>query len=92
MIVFETSYTGSSHSAQSACTNQYKINENFQISSRDIWAHNTQDKDKNNTTQKTKDMSNGDPTTNPDGAQVFVMCKQLLSLSYKTPAMLLIYI
>ena len=41
----------------------------------------TQDKHKHNTTQKTK-----------EGTQVFMKRKQLLSLSYKTPTMLLIYI
>ena len=49
-------------------------------------------KDKHNTRQKTKEMSNPNPTTNPEGTQVFTKCKQLLSLSYKTPAMLLIYL
>jgi hypothetical protein len=32
----------------------------------------TQDKDKHNTTQKTKEMSNPNPTTNPEGTQVFM--------------------
>ena len=50
----------------------------------------TQDKDKHNTTQKTKEMSNPNPTTNPEGTQVLMKCKQFLSLSYKTPTMLLI--
>jgi hypothetical protein len=49
-------------------------------------------KEKHNTRQKTKEMSNTDPTTNPEGTQIFTKCKQLLSLSYKTSAMLLIYI
>ena len=49
----------------------------------------TQDKDKHNTTQKTKEMNNPNPTTNLEGTQVFTVCKQLLSLSYKTPTMLL---
>ena len=52
----------------------------------------TQDKDKHNTTQKTKEMNKLNPTTNPKGTQVFMKCKQLPSLSYKTPAMLLIYL
>ena len=52
----------------------------------------TQDKDKHNTTQKTKEMGNPNPTTNPKGTQIFTKCKQFLSLSYKTPAMLLTYI
>jgi hypothetical protein len=52
----------------------------------------TQGTDKHNTTQKTKEMNNPNPTTNPEGTQVFMKCKQFLSLSYKTPAMLLIYI
>jgi hypothetical protein len=53
-----------------------------------IWTHKTQDKDKtqHNTTQKTKEMNN----PNLEGTQVFTVCKQLLSLFYKTPAMLLI--
>jgi hypothetical protein len=92
MIVFEASYTSSSHSAQAAYTNEYKIGENCQISTREIWAHKTQDKNKHNTTQKNKEMSNLNPTTSPEGTQVFMKCKQLLYLSYKTPAMLLIYI
>ena len=87
MIVFEASYTSSSHSAQAAYTNEYKMCENCQISSREIWAHRTKT---NNTTQKNKEMSNPNPTTNPEGTQVIMECKQLLSLSYKTPAMLLI--
>jgi hypothetical protein len=52
----------------------------------------TQDKDKHNTTQKTKEMNKLNPTTNPKGTQVFMKCKQFLSLSYKTPTMLLTYI
>jgi hypothetical protein len=52
----------------------------------------TQDNDKHNTAQKTKEMGNPNPTTNPEGTQVFTKCKQFLSLSYKTPAMLLTYI
>ena len=52
----------------------------------------TQDKDKHNTTQKTKEMSNTDLTIKPEGTQVFTKCKQFLSFSYKTPTMLLIYI
>jgi hypothetical protein len=90
MIVFEASYTSSSHSAQAAYTNEHNICENCQISSREIWAHKTQDKTKHNTIQKIKEMSNPNPTTNPEGTQVFTMCKQFLSLSYKTLAMLLI--
>ena len=90
MIVFEASYTSSSHSAQAAYTNEYTIGENCQISTREIWAHKTQDKNKHNTTQKNKEMSNPNPTTNPEGTQVFMKCKHFLSLSYKTPAMLLI--
>ena len=58
----------------------------------EYWALKTQDKDKHNKAQKTKEMSNTDPTTNPEGTQVFMKCKHFLSLSYKTPAMLLIYI
>jgi hypothetical protein len=50
MIVFEASYTSSSHSAQAAYTNEYKIGENCKISSREIWAHRT----KTNTTQHRK--------------------------------------
>ena len=49
-------------------------------------------KDKHNTRQKTKELSNPNPTTNPEGTQVFMKCKQFLSLSYKTPTILLIYI
>ena len=55
-------------------------------------AHTTHDKDKHNKAQKTKEMSNTDPTTNPEETEVFMKCKQFLSLSYKTPAMLLILI
>ena len=58
----------------------------------EYWALKTQDKDKHNTTQKTKEISNTAPTTNPEGTQVFMKCKQFLSLSYKTPVMLLIYL
>jgi hypothetical protein len=47
-------------------------------------------KDKHNTRQKTKELSNPNPTTNPEGTEVFMKCMQLLSLSYKTPTMLLI--
>ena len=54
MILFEASYPSSSHSAQAEYTNEYKIGENRQISTREIWTHKTQDKDKHNTTQKTK--------------------------------------
>jgi hypothetical protein len=36
MIVLEASYTSSSHSAQAAYTNEYKICENCQLSSREI--------------------------------------------------------
>ena len=50
----------------------------------------TQDKNKHSTAQKTKEMSNPNPTTNPGGTQVFMKCKQFLSLSNKTPTMLLI--
>ena len=66
MIVLEASYTSSSDSAQFAYTNEYKICENCQISSREIWAHKIQDKNKDNTTPKTKEMSNPNPTTNPE--------------------------
>ena len=52
----------------------------------------TQDKDKHNTTKKTKEMNKLNPTTNPEGTKVFMKCKQFLSLSYKTLVMLLIYI
>ena len=65
----------SSYSAQAEHTNEYKICENCQISKREIWAHNTQDKDKHNATQKTKEMNNADPTTNPEWSQVFAKCK-----------------
>ena len=56
----------SSYSAQAAHTNESKICENYQISSTEIWAHNTQDNDKHYATQKTKEMNNADPTTNPE--------------------------
>jgi hypothetical protein len=52
MIVFEASYTSSSHSAQAAYTNEYKMCENCQISSREIWAHKTQDKNKQHNAEK----------------------------------------
>ena len=53
-------------------------------------AHTTHHKDKHNKAKKTKEMNNPNLTTNPEGTQVFMKCKQFLSLSYKTPAMLLI--
>jgi hypothetical protein len=65
-------------SAQAAYTNEYKISENCQISSWQIWTHKRQDKNKHNTTQKTKEMNNPNPTTNLEGTQVFTVCKQLL--------------
>ena len=49
MIFFEANYTSSSHSAQAAYTYEYKIGENCQLSSIEIWAHKTQNKDKHNT-------------------------------------------
>jgi hypothetical protein len=36
-------------------------------------------KDKHNTRQKTEEMSNPNPTTNPEGTQVFTKCKKLFS-------------
>jgi ribosomal 30S subunit maturation factor RimM len=55
-------------------------------------AHTTHDKNKHNKVKKTKEMNNLNPTTNLEGTQVCMRCKQFLSLLYKTPIMLLIYI
>ena len=66
MIVFEASYTNSSHSAQAAYTNEHNICENCQISSREIWTHKTQDKNKQHNTEKWRDEQ-PEPNNKPGG-------------------------